>query len=314
MTLKTLLFIVIACGLFFAVLIGGVEWHVRTVHIAQASFTDLHWSKTPGLIVLSPSQRDGKTGLLFIRLRDGKEQFLAGNWKADFTPYGNVFVYGYPPSDMDENKQQLYYIESGEKISHIDIKNSPGAISAVQENPKASYLFIEFTNDTSTSFCIIERYGPQDTDCKQLDVTQVSQGKWNPTKERELVIKTSTHELYTFDPWEKRPIKINSSDSNYQTLTALFEQGKPQLSVKQTMQFAFLNILAIKEGPLLQLFRIPFGAQTAWIIDTDHILFKAHNAIGVIERSTKKFVPLFYDTKDASPMVLFLGIDGTSAL
>lgn len=310
---KTLFFIII-CGLFFALLIGSVELYVQTIHITQSSFTDLRWDQPPGLIALSPSQKEGKTGLLFIRLRDGKEQFLAGNWKTSFTPYGNAFVYGYPPSTTNENKQQLYYIESGEKISHIDIKNKPGDINAIQENHKTSYLFIEFTNDTSTSFCIIERFGSGDTDCKQLDITKISQGVWNPAKERELVIKTSAHELYTFDPWEKRPIKINSSDSNYRALTMLFENTKARSSPKQVLQFVLLNILVIKEGSLIQLFQIPFGAHTAWIGDTDHVIFKTNTASGILERSTKKYVPLFYDTKHASSTIKFLSANGENTL
>lgn len=309
MTFKKIFWAFGVCAFIFSLLIGVVEAYVRTIRIAQVTYADLHWDNAPGLIALSPSQKNGETGLLFIRLRDGKEQFLAGNWKMDFTSYGNTFIYGYPPTFSKENKQQLYYIESGEKISRVDIVNQPGEIKTIQENPQTSYLFIEFSDDKNSSFCIVERYGSGDTSCKQLDVTKISRGVWNPKKERELVIKTSASELYTFDPWEKRPIKISSSDSQFGALSALFESAKPQPVLQNILQFTFLNVLIVKEGSKFQFFRVPFNAKTAWLIDTDHILFKEKNASGILERSTKKYVPLFYDTKNTSPTITFPGIN-----
>ena len=303
---------IIVCGIFFASIIGVVELYVGTMRPAHVSYTDLHWEQPPGLIALNPVKKNNERGLLFLRLRDGEEQFLAGEWKTNFTPYGNVFVYGYAPNSATEKKQILYYIESGERISRITIKNQPGEIVAVQENPKTSYLFIEFTNNKRTSFCLVERYGSTgNTNCKQLDVSTIARGAWNPNAERELVIKIAGDEIYTFDPWEKRPVKISSKNPHYSELKNVFtRQPNADSSHQGIFQHSFSTILAVKEKSTIRFFRIPKSAQTTWLTDKNHILLKTKNEAGILELSTNKYVPIELNSGQDIPTIKLQGADG----
>lgn len=268
----------------------------------EVDLAGLRWDIEPNMIALQDMERENNRGLLFIRLKDGKEQFIAGNWQADFSDSGNVYAFGeFPDGYFDQTGQQIYAVIDGRKVIDINLDNlADKKIVSIQENPAGTYLFIEASSDSSTIYCLTEGVGGGRRECQQLSIlTSVSQGLWNPNQPRELVIKTKDGAIVVHDPWEKDPHLVSPVEEpeRYIELASLFDRPMPKANKinakdEEFRYWQFLNLMMIKDADSWRFFKTPFGARLAWLIDGQHLLLKEADGLGVIEYGTDKIAPV----------------------
>jgi len=265
----------------------------------------LHWENDSGIIAFQKNNKPGKEQLLLLRLKDGKEQPLSGVWNVNFGETGSVFVFGHYQQKEDQKKipgLKLFYIEKvTQKIHDIDVSNTTGDIVLVQENPQATYLVIKVKTKQSSVYCMLERITTfKKPECKQLTIGGITDTLWNPKKDHELVIKTSSNGIILIDPWEKEPhTLLGSKNASLRSeMLALFSQ-KPDLSTMsfpngERRMFRMGNIIIIRDthgkDTKFSWYHIPFSSQVAWLKDGNHILIKEKGAIRVLELSSKKIV------------------------
>lgn len=255
------------------------------------SLTDLRWERPPSFVAVEGIQREKQTGLLFVRLNDGKEQFLAGTWHVAFSESG-AYAYGsFPKGYSKEDGQHIYYLSGDGRIYHIQLADASLPITYIQEDPDTNYLFIEVTREHGRSFCVIPRLNEDKPSCQQLDVNGISNGLWNPAKAHELVIKTTTGQIFTFDPWEKKPHLIDPTDNQYQELTKLFT-NQPNTLTQKPLTIRLLSLLIIKQNKSWHFVHIPIFAKIEWLQDWAHLIVVNRNNLSILEPFTKKEAPL----------------------
>lgn len=274
---------------------------------------DLKWTKASALLAVYDIQRDGKPGLLFLRLKDGKEQFIIGNWQVDYSDIGNAFVYGEPIiGEPDKVGQQIYVIENAAQLFHLQLLKAKNPIVSIQENPAQTYLAIETRSDHSSAYCIIEKISNKPQSCAQLNVQgTITQGRWNPKKERELVLKTETEEIYVRDAWDikVKHIEASTDPALYQELTALFnpvDKEHTLIAFEGTYSFKrWLNFILIRHEKGWQLQRIPIFSKIDWLVDSRHLLVKTRNQLAILELTTGNLAPLLQEPGLGEKMIEF---------
>ncbi|MBI2484444.1 hypothetical protein HYV71_04650 [Candidatus Uhrbacteria bacterium] len=287
--------------------IGGFIWLGSLfTPFSYVALNEIRWDQPPGLVAIKDMERDGHAdGTLFVRLKDGKEQFAYEGWEVLFSDYGSAFAFQkefIPPADT---AHVLYYIEDGERVTKLTIENSGGYIKDIQENPGRTYVFVEFVVNESSSFCMLERVASSalnanERKCLQLEVPHASQGIWNPRAERELVVATQSNRIFTVDPWEKRPRQIYADGDTkpvYDKLRALFDkkssdpasyEGPP---AKKFVLLPFVTVILDKKIRLLPSLN---DTKLAWI-DDSHLLAKKEHSLEIIEYKTGSVAGLLYE-------------------
>lgn len=274
---------------------------------------DLKWSKAPALIAIHNIQREGKKGLLFLRLKDGKEQFIIGHWQVDYSDIGNAFVYGEPIiGEPDKPGQQIYVIENASQLFHLQLLNAKNPIVSIQENPAQTYLFIETRGENQSAYCIIEKLSSKPQSCAQLNVQNtITQGIWNPKKERELVLKTNNGEIYVRDAWEAKikHIEEQTEPELYKELTALFNHHYKEHTITASEGphsfIRFMNFILVKHEKGWRLQRVPLGSKIDWLVDDNHLLVKTRDQISILEFQTGNLAPLLKEPGVGEKMIEF---------
>lgn len=293
--------VIAAVGLLVALIFDPFLFWEKT---ELASIT---WEQPPNVILIPNGERESNGGILFIRLRDGKEQFIAGTWNVSFSDYGNVIVYG-SSTNKDEQAplQTIYYIQDGENIFPLSTKQLPKNITEIRENRRTTYLAIEALADQrdASRVCLLERLSERLERC--FDDSRGVKARWNNTRDQELILKMGD-DLYRYDPWERAQTKVLPEENreNYEALLALFDASKTNNAFPWFRQEAqrttlsapplFLLFSGTKKTPLtkkIHLFYIPPLARLQWITDTNHLLIKHGGGLGVIELSTRRYAPI----------------------
>lgn len=274
--------------------IGVIVFFYSMYPLRPLTLTMVRWQSPPTVAAVINTVRKGEKGLLLLRLKDGKEQFVIGSWNVNFAPSGNSFVYeSFPLFVTPPENQTLYAMEGAERISIVKMTNMKGAIVSVQENPAHTYLFIETKGDKVTTYCIVRKLSDGKPVCQEINIRgTVASGLWNPHKERELVIKTEGGEIYAHDPWEKKPEKIDvSADAaRYRTLDGLFRNtGQP---TPTTMVYNGVPYRFWKVGPVLfvhgaewSIHRVPLFSNLSWLVDATHLLVQEKDSLSIMDLS-----------------------------
>lgn len=284
---KNVLLLVIGAVGLIIILIGVSVYLFLPIH--ASSLSNIQWKNSPPLLVFQNVGRLDRTGMLFVRPNDSRELFFAGEWQAEKS--NNAFyAFGEFPPDYNEAKGQQLYFVSSDTVHQIKLSLDPGQkITSVRENPKSTYFFIEITKDNKSYYCIAKRVFPSDLSCKTLTLNKRTQARWNPDKERELVILTEDNVLFTYENELKR-VHLNENKEQYQQLSALFLP----VSVAEYGKFwRFFNIMAMQKADNYTLYRIPFFIKNIfWFVDDNHLLLVASNSVRVFELSTRKYAPI----------------------
>lgn len=254
-----------------------------------SSLSNIQWRSATSLLVFQNVGRMDRSGLLFVRPNDSRELFFAGDWQAEKS--NNVFyAFGEFPPDYNEVKGQQLYFVSSDTVHQIKLSLDPGQkITSVRENPKSTYFFIEITKDDKSYYCIAKRVFPGDLSCQTLSLNKRAQARWNPDKEREIVVLTEDSALFTYENELKR-VQPNENKERYQQLSALF---LPISAVEYGKFWRFFNITAIQKDRGYELYRFPFSVKDiSWFVDDNHILLVSLNSVRVFELSTRKYAPI----------------------
>ncbi|MBI4250225.1 hypothetical protein HY622_01405 [Candidatus Uhrbacteria bacterium] len=314
---KKNLSISIGAIIVLTVAIAVLEFALRYVPLKFVPLDEMQWARPPGLVAVKGVEREGqKNGTLFIRLKDGKEQFVYEGWDVTFSDYGSAFAFQKKYIPPANSPYVLYYIEDGRNVTKLTIENSGGYIKDMQENPLRTYLFAEIVKNNASTFCILERVpsnssADKDQKCLELGISDVERGLWNPNHERELVVKTTSRRIFTLDPWEKRPRQIYAEGDTkqaYEVLLQLFQEKPSDISSyydssskKQFFQLPFATI--IMEGRGLTLLPLSADTKLSWV-DDGHLLAKGNDSLDIIEYKTGRTANLFNEKETHAKAVL----------
>lgn len=272
---------------------AAVGWGVIThaaVRYRDVPLSALRWERPPVLLTISDVARNGQAGSLFVRPTDGREQFLSGAWSVNFSERG-VYAFQERSSNANQPAQRLYFFEGNEHIREITINNLPGLLRSVKESPSGTHLVLEVAKETSTIFCVTERFGTSPPQCQQLGVGAVAEGVWDPTQDHELVIRTEAGSLLTFDPGTKQPrfVDAKTDQVRHAELSRLFQTHQARAGVLRR----FLNLVLVRdEQGVWSLARAPLGARVALFGDGQHLLIVQMNRINIVELRSRARSPL----------------------
>lgn len=289
--LKYALFILSAILLigFLFMMIVKIRYPIALVDLAA-----IRWETVPNTVSLFPAQREGREGILFIRLKDGKEQFIAGNWKAHSAPSGSVYTFGeFPQGYSSSTGQQLYAIKLSNVIQKIDLGGVTGTIVSVDENPRGTYLLMSMLKDGEQSFCVIEQGDASSvTGCQRLSIDHLVQGVWHPTKDHELLLRDAQGVEYVFDPWEDEKTRIrridpDSNPKEYLDIQNIFQGDSHGSAFQDRPLQSFLNLLMVSSGATRSYYHVPLFSRVMWLRDGHHLLVKRGQALFVMDLSAR---------------------------
>ncbi len=290
--------------------------------LVKAALSELRWQGSPSIVGVFEPIFSKQPGLLLTRLKDGKPQFLDGDkWEVNFSPADKVFVFGFPKAQESGTPLQKLFIiqEDATRIQPLGLSKMPGILVSVKENPEQTYLSLEIKGTTKSgkianAYCIIEPKGVEDPSCQQLNVNNRSfQGLWNPLKGHELALKADTGEILIYDPWEKKPLPIDSSKEpeRYKELAALFAPQKDSKTEK-LWKIPFGIFVRVKQE--WSLFYAPLFSKAAFIEDLDHIIVKSKNSLQIMEISTGKIATLLSGDNVSKKKIIFRTVSGEQTL
>lgn len=287
------------------------------IPITSVTLSEMHWKEVNNFIAIKDVSREGQpTGILFINLRDGKEQFIAGQWEVNFGNSENMYVFGeFPDGFSKQTGQQMYLLEGKRNIYDIEMKNLPGRLVAVEENPLSTYLFLTMTTTTRTSFCILERAELHNPECLQLDIPAISKGKWHPKKDHELVIKTTNEAIYIYDPWGGKPKEISKKQSpdEYEKLTSFFTVKENNHTKEwQIIKYGTIVVSHFKNKRFIS--RVPLFSNIIQLPSEQHLLIKEKNKLSILKISDNKQTILLEEKNIGTKKIIWHDIDGDRTL
>lgn len=263
-------------------------------HTQAVTLTALNWALPEQFVSISPIVREGNTGVLMVRLSDGAEQFIAGDWQVNFAPSGNVYAFGYFPEGYSQQTgQQVYLIQPG-SVSDIAVTGFTGTITSISENTAGTHLLLEVTEDDNVKiYCLAARVDNQSPTCTQINVPDGGLAQWNPLAEHEVVIQNAVGQLLLFDPeqtGEQAGFREVTADdvATYQTLQALFSESKPNVSLFNSIIYQIGNIALVRRPSGWTIVRVPWFARVALLSDQRHLIAISDRTIMVIDPETKQ--------------------------
>lgn len=274
-------------GTILVVLIGFV-WCGLTLYASPLQavvLTDVQWA-SPQFLALSSVQQDGYPGILFVRLSDGAEQFIAGDWKTNLSQKGNAYAFGYFPDGYSTQTGQQVYAIQPTSVTDITVSDTAGAIVSIRENGSGTYMLIEMLKDDTRFYCLAELNTEQTPVCTDITVPGGGTARWNPLADHEVVIQNAVGEISLYDPWNPGFQAVSADTKEFSSLNALFAGGTQQL---QVALYHFGNIAVIKQDDHWQWLRIPWFAQVALIGDSTHLLAMNSNTLVVIDSVSKTY-------------------------
>lgn len=280
------------------------------------SLDKLVWKASSYLIAIPHADREGKEGTLFLRVKDGKEQFMSGQWSVFYASNDSVYLYGSFSIDeaVSSTGLHLYNIYGGDKIYDIPLEHVSGSIVSTQENGIGTYVLLGSTSGTRTQYCLMTHLESKVPLCPTIGLPDVKNALWNPEKEHELVLQTASGTLFTVDPWEKeegspRAVTSDTDPKRLEQLSALFQVPAvdPRVSPgsdKKTLH-TFLNLALVTDAHGWTLHWLPPGADVAWYFDADHFLVKESNRISLYDLKSRMFSTLLEEKGVGKKSLLF---------
>lgn len=270
------------------------------------SLEQLKWENAPPIVAFNDVKRTDLSGLLFLRLKDGKEQFIAGGWHAFFRSPSDVLSLGeFPLGYSSSTGQYLYILDGGERLYGVSLDRFKERVSSVRLNQNNAYLLFKTQNDGTIGFCVAEWQKIVHPDCKPIRVSEMRKAMWDPASDHTAVVQTATGTLYRADPWNngmEHPQMIDPDKEAVQiaTLNKLFSEPVKSDSdgtaiLKPQIVWRFLDFVVIREHKTWSVLRPPQGSSLAWLDDGEHLLVTQADRLSVYEIKTRSIATLISD-------------------
>lgn len=297
------------------VLIGGIIMQY-TLKLTLVPLSEIFWSDSTPFLAVSPLQRENNNGIVVIRLTDGAEQFIAGDWKINFSEQGNAYVFGYFPDGYSQQTGQQLYLITPDAVTDITVSGLDGIISSVQENTLGTYILLEITNDDARYYCLTEHISTESPICTQINVPDGGMAVWNPLADHEVVIQNSVGQILLYDPWNPGFREVFSIDSEqFTSFIELFEPTK-QIGLDSTFPqiYGFANVALVRQNESWQLIHIPWFAQVYFIFDQQHLLAVTEDTVMIIDIQAKTYSEILpNDTFQGVTLELYNPISHTTS-
>lgn len=269
-------------------------WNLSRLH--SVSLEKLFWDDSaPVFIEVDNVPRDEKQAVLFIRLKDGKEQSVIGTWNVTFDRK-NAFAYG---NELNESMASSTATSTGPYLLDLNMNRIriftanklKGEIRRAFESSNGSYVAVRVDSGSEHSYCLIETTSLPQKDCFLIDASNDDEVLWNPSNDHELVLKTATSSLATIDAWDgengrRHYVTDQQDQKRFKELSALFDRETPKFRV-----IRFFGLTAVDAGRGWTLFQIPRTGNIA-LLDNNHLLVKEQDGLSIIEIGTRSIAKL----------------------
>lgn len=305
-----------------AVLVFGYLVFVVSVllSVQVKPLVELSFKRAASYLIAVPSvKRDGVNGVMTLRVRDGKEQFVPGKWDIFYASNSSVYLYGISSgfTGSSTTGPHLYNFLEGSKIFDIPLNSVSGSVIGIQENRPSTYLLIKSIVDEGahTRYCLMEHLASKAPPCPVIGLSDIDQAVWSTENEHELVFLTKSGDVYTVDPWENQegaPLAVSAEKDGdrfvklknlFQSLTLdpIHTSGNDSTSLMQIVNLAFVKDLKGK----MSVYCLPLGSSIAWYFDQQHFLVKEKNRISIYDLLTRTLHPLLEEKGIGEGVVLF---------
>jgi hypothetical protein len=316
---KTLIWINIVLLLF--VIIAGIflSWpYIKKIKteltLQEVSLEALRWTDISSFLTARSFNQENNTDTLDIyRVQDGKVQNLQGIWNFSYAHINELLVFGHSYKTPDT--QKLFVI--GDKFSKSkDISELPGEITNISQNPKGTYFLITGIDKNSTSTkdyysCIGEKLTPGPKPCpkilgdiiKDYDKTLLYQSFWNLENEREIITleKGGQGRIWSFDPWEDKPVLVTNTAEKVIQATA--ENSIPKYPTKSYLGGRILSIQTSETKH--KLFFIPGGSEIKWLNETHFALIEKDKKVFIYDIEARQRAFLVQLPSDAKNITTY---------
>lgn len=287
--------ILIIAGVVLGILVFGLLGLQQFFGYQTTTLSAMTWKDDkPPLIAIPDETREGHTGLLFVRLQDAKEQFIAGTWDESFTDAGDTFAFGtFPPGYSSSTGQQMYAIRGGTKIYSIDLKGMNGTVWSVDESKNLAYLAVSLAGSHGPSVCVSDWSGTDKPTCDAARAPGLVKSVWDPASDHILVSEDASGTIYAMDMWNNGLVSstkllAGSTSTEYARLSSLFNPPPP----KEPDMWKLGDFLVVDDAGQWSLHRVPSGAKLGWLDDGAHLLVKQADHVGVYDLKTSRYAPV----------------------
>lgn len=227
----------------------------------------MHWKKQPSIIFLSPVVKNNKQGAMLVRVSDGKENFLPGDWNVSFADTGTTYIF---------SGAKIYSINDSEKIIPLELPHKGAVIEEIIENKEGNFIAIKYSDSkNSNKYCIMPKgllLGEKPILCAEIGVTDgEGWGMWHPEEDAVFLFKNSKQEFYIWNDFSKKPTFIDKdlSAELYATVRNYFSNDRRLTKPKGINLFGII-IFKNKKGESVFI-RKSFRASAGFIQDASHI-------------------------------------------
>ncbi len=305
---KKIIAAIIALSVAFAAAFLIVGWFFSPRPVALA---DIPWSQTPPLFALSDIRRNAHKGVLFLRLKDAKEQFFPGEWKTFPGEVGDTFLFGTLPPGVPGAGERRLYIFSGDTIRGITPpEDNKMGVSDIRENSKKTHFFIQLLGDDASFYCILPVDISGKHQCQKINLNKKSEARWLPDQDKEdIAVLTEKKEMfsYTLSTNTFRFIDPKKESELHERMLSLFRTENDD--AEQRRFWRLLNLLIIRDAQKWSAYRIPWNTRTVDLFsDGDHLLIRTPKELKILELSSRLIAPLIKDDALDTASILDTGV------
>ena len=269
------LILIITIGSAFILIVLYCLLFTFSIELKSVALSSMGWGGEIPFIVLHDIQNQGNRGVLFVRLTDGKEHFIEGNWNSLVTSQ-NVYLF---------QGSEGYFIGKDQKITHFNFPASAGTIRSLQESSDHRQLLIETRINDGTKYCVIQNLDAtvKNFECqKSLNVDHGdARAIWNPSQPDQIIVKNTKNDIYSWDKSQQLPQFVDP-----QKETDIRSQLENILNLPKPTQpefFAFLNIGFIKKDTVWKNYRMPPFTKSAWMINNRYLILEEPGKIWIAD-------------------------------
>lgn len=289
------------------ILIGiyGYLFFVNNIKLEKINISNEKWLEQPGLIAIQYKENNQPIHS-FLRLSDGKEEKLQGNWNYKFFFQDEIAIFGSKPENPND---QMLFILNTKGGTMLNPSILPGPVFSVSQNPKGTYLLLSgvipaTATSTQTYYtCVTERKGHLDS-CleirkdilknEKIDSTSSFQSFWDLNDSRRLAIKEigGKNRLFFYDPWEKSPVLV--TDPKLIESTQNITNPKIALKASEDAFERFGNIVIFKnyKNPKHKLYVYIKKTSPLLLVSPRHFIFEKNNTFYILNTERQSLTEL----------------------
>lgn len=294
---KIIIAIILASGMILAA--AGLHYYWPPSRLVRLG--DLKWQAVPPLVFVNGEQREQRRGLLVIRVKDAKEQFVAGDWQADYGADGSLLAFGRFPTGYASTAGQHFYLIQAGGVQGTGLDRVQDEVTSAQLNSNGAYLLLGTSTAAGQDFCVLEWKSAVTPDCLRARGERLVKAEWDPASDHQLAALTASGQLLLVDLWEHgladpKPVTAEAAPALHRRLAALLADRAStpaSLAAAGHRSFrTFLGLLLIKDSRGWSVHRRPLGSTLGWLDDGDHLLVKQRDSLGIYEVSSRSYAPL----------------------